>query len=731
MNITRSLEWFCFEALESRLAGRLNTVSFFDIDLRYILGTFFSALDGDEVGCDELDRKLLNLLSSLDEIVNDDLVEHSVASALEGHLDDEEERPYDCSKLEKLGYRFPRLRALIELLDVSDDKFQLVSDRGAALFILPRGEIGFRAIERVYDWKLVLQGITDVAAEILSLPSTPLGDDEPQRDEDRYERQDEPFSGNAGVVVDSIFKEFQRGDCVLICSCLVARLNMDGKKLSVDHLGEPSFPAGHPILLSFAKLLLEIKSGEIIDLEIRALNQDNLMSWARLCSYVATLEINGGSFDYIQAVKECLYLHLQLPKFMVDELHTSVAEALKKGIHEHIILNLEHELRPEGLKRKRRESLTEEPTSRKEASFHSGRSISLKCWLDNLKGISAEVDSKRNKHGVTARVRVAILDTGLSPGMAFFQDEDDGPRRLNQITRWRDFVDPTNLSLMADDFGHGTLMARLVAECAPFAEIMVARVARSTKELIKCQKNVAEVSVSPILTSKKSRQASLTSSFSLTFTIQAILWAGQNGADLISMSFGFPQGNTHIDQAIHQVATGGRSLVFLASAGNSPHENEGYPARHPAVISIYATNRYGTFTESNSRRPEVGTDFLGTFGDDIPPNIYHEFEQQYPRVCQPGSSVATAVAAGIGAIMLSYAAVLPQFAPARERDEALRIFRRMRDSRGMTAMFQAMAEDKSGGRKFVNPAQFWLRKNKDGPRYHAIFDCLWEVDRTM
>ncbi|KAH8885491.1 subtilisin-like protein [Thozetella sp. PMI_491] len=338
-----------------------------------------------------------------------------------------------------------------------------------------------------------------------------------------------------------------------------------------------------------------------------------------------------------------------------------------------------------------------------EGEFCSIQSAPPSRWLENLKGISEYVDRKRNEHGIVTGVRVAILDTGINTTLPFYLDEDDGHSRLKRVACWRDFVNPDNASNKMDDFGHGTFMARLVAECAPFAEIMVARIAKNTKDLAKCQNNIAE----------------------------AILWAGQEGADIISMSFGLPRDHNGIAEAIQKVTAREGGAVFFASAGNSADEEECFPARHPAVISVYATNRYGTFVESNSRRPDNGAHVFGTFSEDIPIYIQQEFEEEYRGVCKPGSSVATAVAAGIGAIMLAHAAVLPRLVQERPSDETLRALQRIRDSKGMEAVFRAMAQDMSGGRWFVNPVRFWKAKSMDEARYHALSACLWDVHRGL
>lgn len=118
---------------------------------------------------------------------------------------------------------------------------------------------------------------------------------------------------------------------------------------------------GNPVLLSFAKLLLEIINGEKIPLEIDLQNiNKNIGNWARMCSYVEEARQDGNSF-YLQAVQGCLYLHMHMQKD--DDLQTtnSSGAAMREVIYEQIVRNLEKELNPDGLKRKRRGSFSERP----------------------------------------------------------------------------------------------------------------------------------------------------------------------------------------------------------------------------------------------------------------------------------------------------------------------------------------------------------------------------------
>lgn len=192
------------------------------------------------------------------------------------------------------------------------------------------------------------------------------------------------------------------------------------------------------------------------------------------------------------------------------------------------------------------------------------------------------------------------------------------------------------------------------------------------------------------------------------------------------MSFGFPRNSSIIEKAIDKVkAERGRSIIFLASAGNTPNEDENFPARHPSVISIYATNRHGYFSHSNARSKNQVCAKFGTYGDDIPPHAFQRIRKRFPKACEPGSSVATAVAAGIYATMLAYIEYLPSL-DCGVRDEDREIFKMAREKLGAEALFDKIS-DAIHGDRFINPVRFWEAKNSHHLRYCAILDCLQDV----
>ncbi|KAL8367020.1 hypothetical protein RB599_011105 [Gaeumannomyces hyphopodioides] len=342
------------------------------------------------------------------------------------------------------------------------------------------------------------------------------------------------------------------------------------------------FQIGHPTLLSFAKLLLEIEFGQSIDLNISSDDdKTNRVIWAELCYVVDQLE-EERSDSYLQAVRGCLLAHIQISKNLrlgsADERDAELT--IRKELYRKVVEKLETALADctprAGNKRQRSES--PEPTSRtkprfgirderrepsidasdvranalsrqalirsnpawgsrpaskrprmpntpetesirpswlglsssgllpgptesnprwqpeREALFHSA--IVPKMWLSELMKISRQVESKRREWRIATPVRVAILDTGLDWDFPVFRERSG---LLKSVTDVKDFVTPST-STVTDVFGHGTFMARLIMECAPGVEILVARVAENTIELKNSQANIKEVREAPATT---------------------------------------------------------------------------------------------------------------------------------------------------------------------------------------------------------------------------------------
>ncbi|KID95384.1 S8 family Peptidase, partial [Metarhizium majus ARSEF 297] len=333
-----------------------------------------------------------------------------------------------------------------------------------------------------------------------------------------------------------------------------------------------------------------------------------------------------------------------------------------------------------------------------DGEFYAGSVIRPETWIDHLTSIHEYVERRRRGHDVWSPIRVAILDTGCHPHL--------------ETVEWKDYVVPNGPQV--DTFGHGSLMAMLVRRCAPFAEIIMVRVAENTDTLGENRKNIEK----------------------------AIRWAAGNEcrADIISMSFGFSSNeqNGIIAKAIDDARTSRKkSIIFLAGAGNSVAHFENFPARHESVIAIYGTNTHGDFLHGKPRNEMLAGARLGTFGSDLPSTITDGMSKKYSswkELCEPGSSIATAVTAGICATMLAYAAMLPSI-PSKPKPAEKYNLGYLWSSEGMRKVLGLMGRETTDLERdvWIQPAIFFKDKPDDRSRYECFCDCLkhldWEHER--
>lgn len=119
------------------------------------------------------------------------------------------------------------------------------------------------------------------------------------------------------------------------------------------------FRAGNPILLSFARLLLEIETGEKITIPIDPETKKNLEVWGILCRLVNEKKYKGESVQYLEAVEGCLHLCNNLPRSKHRVTGSAASKVLRKAIYEKVIRKLELITNPYNAERKRQSSVSE------------------------------------------------------------------------------------------------------------------------------------------------------------------------------------------------------------------------------------------------------------------------------------------------------------------------------------------------------------------------------------
>ena len=236
-----------------------------------------------------------------------------------------------------------------------------------------------------------------------------------------------------------------------------------------------------------------------------------------------------------------------------------------------------------------------------------------------------------------AKIIIAIVDTGVNwnhPDLVnkiwnnkneipndFIDNDNNG--YTDDIRGW-DIADNDNDPM--DEYGHGTHCAGIsAAESNNF--IGIAGLAQ------KC-------TIMPV----KIDSSYWERSFTAVVCAEGIIYAVNNGANVINMSWGGPADSYLIHDAIRYAYD--NNVVLVAAAGNSNDDFSGFPACYNEVISVSATDYYDKKAFFSSYGPFVdvaapGTEILSTYRD-----------ASYESMS--GTSMASPYVAGLSGLILSY-----------------------------------------------------------------------------
>ena len=175
----------------------------------------------------------------------------------------------------------------------------------------------------------------------------------------------------------------------------------------------------------------------------------------------------------------------------------------------------------------------------------------------NLKAINVEKAWQKTKgKGIV----VAVIDTGVS------RVED---LKNTNFVKGYDFVNDREDA--SDDNGHGTHVAGTIAQ--------------STNNNFGVAGVAYEASIMPL------KVLSGSGGGTISDIAEAIIFAADNGANVINMSLGGGGESKLMQEAIDYAYKKG--VVIVAAAGNSNRNAAFYPARYPKVIAVSATNATG------------------------------------------------------------------------------------------------------------------------------------------
>jgi subtilisin family serine protease len=193
--------------------------------------------------------------------------------------------------------------------------------------------------------------------------------------------------------------------------------------------------------------------------------------------------------------------------------------------------------------------------------------------------------------------------------------------------------------------------------------------------------------------------------------------------DIISMSFGIREYNEPMSNAIAN-ALNERTLLFAAASNNGANLDRAFPAQYPGVFCIHSTDGNGNPSDFNPTASEkdVNYSLLGQQVSSHWPAGMNGHNQ--PVKSLSGTSVATPIAAGLAASVLSF---------VRHQDrqvavESERLGQWLKRDNSMDMVFNSMVRRRRGpGYDYITPEILFDSGSTEEDVYRKIRD----IKRTM
>jgi hypothetical protein len=301
----------------------------------------------------------------------------------------------------------------------------------------------------------------------------------------------------------------------------------------------------------------------------------------------------------------------------------------------------------------------------------------------------------------TARVRIVVLDTGLSHSdiriRALKRVIKDGCRKRENVNYRDPIREERNFvagSPDHDEDGHGTHVIGLLLTLAPEADLYVGKISRGKKCETQDQGMAAVSNLHWILMRGYNSDEVL-----IALSYKALRWAVDDvKADIISMSFGFEDDagwDDDMDKAIKESFTAGR-IAFAAASNYGGNSCRTYPAKAGTVFCIHASDGHGN-PSGLDPTPIRGDYNFSTLGVAVPCG-----DTGGREIFKTGTSYATPVAAGLAANIIDLADWL---AEAGELTSAQ--MKKLRSYEGMRSVFKLMAPSRRQDYDYVAPWNLW------------------------
>lgn len=221
---TQFLAWKRIEAVRSCLASRLahwvpspqkaNNVAqqFLEIDLRWVFSKALAVADISEADCTDMESASSDLLESLDQLVNGQLIDDTAdgeedSEGWEPELASEDPGPPEAAILAE---KYPHLCALITFLEKESGELNLAIGPGPPVFVLPRGDLGSLALDRVARWKAFLERL-EANTRSNGVPLDPTAYTPFATDSKKAHPR--MLDKRASIVLGAVFSEFRRLNC--------------------------------------------------------------------------------------------------------------------------------------------------------------------------------------------------------------------------------------------------------------------------------------------------------------------------------------------------------------------------------------------------------------------------------------------------------------------------------------------------------------------------------------
>ncbi|KAL4888372.1 hypothetical protein BDV59DRAFT_206192 [Aspergillus ambiguus] len=285
-------------------------------------------------------------------------------------------------------------------------------------------------------------------------------------------------------------------------------------------------------------------------------------------------------------------------------------------------------------------------------------------WISELKGYKDFMSRLYQK----ANVKVAILDTGSR--LDVFEAANQDGKSFHPEQDW--FIGPCE---------HGTAMARFVRDICPFADLLICRL-------------------------DDSRRVDSKQPFTISSCTKALQYALDRGAEIISMSWTYEieEGETDSEKdafatLVQKVVQENKAILFCSHPDRGPNIplSKFGPVSLPGVIKICSATEWGDVSAQNTLS---NADFMLPGENLLAENVYVGEAK--------GSSFATAIAAGLAAlVLLSLKCNKECRKHDRDADNAKKALDIVARHHGMRKVFKILAKkapgDLSASNCFVRP----------------------------